>query len=71
MINHLTNSAIPLKITFQNMNKKQLPYLAIHIFYFLFFHFDVKDVINYIVISSKFVHFLWKPFFPGSDTRPT
>ena len=36
----------------------------------LFFHFDFKDVIKYTATLSKFLHFLWKLFFPRSDTRP-
>ena len=42
-----------------------------HIFICLFFHFDFKDAIKYTAILSEFLYFLWKPFFPGSDTRPT
>ena len=51
--------------------KRQLPYPVIHIFYLFFFHFDFKNAIKYTVILSKFLFFLWKPFFPRSDTRPT
>ena len=36
-----------------------------------FFTLSFKDVLKYTVILSKFLHFLWKPFFPRSDTRPT
>ena len=35
-INHLTNSAIPLKITFKKIYKKNISYLAIHIFLFIY-----------------------------------
>ena len=41
------------------------------IFVCLFFHFDFKDLGKYKAILSKFLHFLWKLFFTGSDTRPT
>ena len=47
-INHLKNSAIPLKIAFENIDKKQLPYPVIHIIYLFIFHFDFKDAIKYI-----------------------
>ena len=57
IINHLTNSAIPLKITFKNIDKKQLPGPVIHIFYlFIFSHWFSR---------------CHEPYFPGSDTRPT
>ena len=37
----------------------------------LFFRFDFKDAIKYTAMLSKCLHFLWKPFFPRSDTCPT
>ena len=47
----------------------KLPYPAIHFFLFVyFFTLILKDVIHYIAILSKFLHFLWKPFFPGQGT---
>ena len=51
--------------------KKQLPYPVIHIIYlFFFFHFDFKDTIKYTATLSKFLYFLWKPFFPGQTPVP-
>ena len=53
------------------MYKKQLPYPVTHIFIFLFFfHFEFKDAIKYTAMLSKFLHFLWKPFFPGQTSVP-
>ena len=37
----------------------------------LFFHFDFKDVIKYTATLSKFLHFLWKLFFPGQTPVPS
>ena len=70
-MNHLNISAIPLKITFWNIDKKQLHIQLFIFFIFYFFHFDFKGAIKYTAISSKYLYFLWKPFFPGSDIRPT
>ena len=36
----------------------------------LFFHFDLKDVINYIAILSKFYIFYESHFFPGQTPVP-
>ena len=72
IINHLKNSAIPLKIVFENIDKKNKYHIQLFIvFICLFFHFDFKDAIKYTAILSKFLHFLWKTSFPRSDTHPT
>ena len=63
---------MPLKISIQNIVKKNNYHIQLFIFFIcLFFHFDFKDAIKYTAMLSKFLYFLWKPFFPGSDTRPT
>ena len=34
------------------------------------FHLDFKDAIKYTATLSKFLHFLWKLFFPGQTPVP-
>ena len=71
IINHLTNSALQLKITFYNKDKKPITISSYSYFLFVyFFHFDFKGAVKYTAILSKFLHFLWKPFFPGQTPFP-
>ena len=53
-----------------NLSKFTRPVAAIKSLRFALFYFDFKDVINYIAMLSKFLHFLWKPFFPGQTPVP-
>ena len=69
--NHLKNSAIPLKITILNIDKINNYHIQLFIsFICLIFHFNFKDAIKYTAILSKFLYFLWKPFFPGQTPVP-
>ena len=57
IINHLKNSAFPLKIAF--IDKKNNYHIQLFIFLFVnFFHFDFKDAIKYTTILSKSLYFL-------------
>ena len=75
---NLSNNQSSYKFSYSNQNYlldhryKNNYHIQLFIFFIcLFFHFDFKDVIKYTAILSKILHFLWKLFFPWSDTRPT
>ena len=58
---------LPSRTYIKNNNHMQLSIYFICIF----FHFDFIDVIKYTAILSKFLHFLWKLFFPGQTPVPS
>ena len=58
---------IPLKITFENMDKN----ISMYSYFICWsFHFDFKNVIKYTTLLSIFTLFM-ETIFPGSNTRPT